>query len=508
MIVQRVASGSSRPPGTFLNTNYAAAWLVALLLVSFATANTERLRHRRIAWALAAPVLIAVFLTGSRGALLGLLAGTIWLSHRHLARLTRKQWAGVVALVLTVGGIVGWRQVERIGRDPFIFHRLQIWQASLDVAQSELLWGSGPGQFAVASADVQFDDENGALRFDRGFHTTHSDWLRPMSEFGVPAALCLLVAVGLTIREIRRRRRQTPLSGFDDGAIAALLAFSAQAAVDNPSTWPAVYLLAAALLGHLLRSTREAPDRLRSSRFAFSAAIAATVVATFLATEIRPTLSHLSVVDLPRGRLTADQLGRLDLAISRNPIHPEYRMRLAEHIVEGELDFESYAAAREHAEAAVRLSPSDGRYVVRLAGVERIACGRLFQDDVCRVRVLSRFADAARLRPTDAGILLDAAGFALAIGANDQARQLAQSAIAIEPNSVPAHLFLAEALLDEVPANGPGALSLIHEGARIAADYADERKGSGYADVMLGFDIDRANRLVQRANEGSLEPGS
>ena len=74
--------------------------------------------------------------------------------------------------------------------------------------------------------------------------------------------------------------------------------------------------------------------------------------------------------------------------------------------------------------------------------------------------------------------------------------------------AAPERLFLAEALLDEEPTDVEGALSLIHEGARIAADHADERKGSGYADVMLRFDVDRANRLVQRAGAISAEPGS
>jgi len=508
MIVQRLAGGTSRPAGTFLNTNHAGAWLVALLLLSVAASFGEHRTYRHLAWAMALPSVVAVVLTGSRGALIGIVVGAVWLFRDHGPRLNRRQWMAIAAVVLAGGAVIGWRQVGRVGRDPFIFHRVHIWKASVELAAQDPVWGSGPGQFAAAAAGAQFDDGDGALRFDRGFHTTHSDLLRPASEFGIPATIALLAAIALTIREIRRRRRQATWSAFDNGATAALLALSAQAAVDNPSTWPAVYLLAAALLGHLLRAPDDAAGTRSVGRFAVRAAVAAAVVAIFIATEVRPTLGHFAVASLPRGRLTTDERASLERAISRNPLHPDYRMRLAEQMIEGRLDIESYARAREEAEAAVRLDPSDGRYLTRLAGVERIACGRLFQDVECRRRVLARFAEAARLRPTDASIQLDAAGFALASGAPGQARELAERAMALEPNSVPARLLLAQAMLDAGPAEASDALRLIEEGARIAADHAGERDKSGYSAVMLGFDAERAERLVRRAREISADSGS
>jgi len=132
----------------------------------------------------------------------------------------------------------------------------------------------------------------------------------------------------------------------------------------------------------------------------------------------------------------------------------------------------------------------------------------MFRDVECRDRVLVRFAAAAQLRRTDIGILLDAAEFALATGAMARSAELAESALVIEPNAVPARLILAEALMGDQPPDALRATALINEGARIAAEHQHERKKSSYAAVMLDFDVARGNRLGRRAVELLSEAGS
>ena len=118
----------------------------------------------------------------------------------------RKEMA-VVATCLLVALPVALRVGQRLrDTDPYLFHRVKIWRAATGPLVESPLWGSGPGQFAIAAAPYQFDDGHGPLRFDRAFRITHSDVLRVPVEYGAPAALILAFALLAAIREARRGR--------------------------------------------------------------------------------------------------------------------------------------------------------------------------------------------------------------------------------------------------------------------------------------------------------------
>ena len=495
---QWAVAGISRPAGTFLNTNHMAAWMVMVGLLALGDWRSGKGRLARL---LAAATLVlataAVAASGSRGALVGLAAGLAWLGWRRWGKMGRRSRALVVVAGLCLLLLGGWVLQRRVrGPDPFLYQRFSIWRASIAVFLEDPVWGAGPGQFESAAKRHQFADPEEPFRHDRRFRIPHSDPLRLFSEFGAPAALAMLAAALLAALAIRRRRFEPDARPVSDGAVAALLAVAAHGLVDDPSRWPAVYLLASALLGGLLATRLRSQARRPTP--ALRAGLAAVLLGAFLLADVAPTIAHLAVEGLPRGAVDGEGRARLLAAARLNPLHPDYRLRLAEDRMSGSpVSLDDYVEARERAEEAERLQPADAAYAWGLARVEAQACIELFRDVATRDRALASFERAQRLSPTDVRVSIDAGQFLLSAGDPGGARRLAERALAIEPNAVPAKLLLAESLL---AAGGPGSATRAGEllgDARSIASRWESVAGTGiYAGEMLTLDRRAEARVV------------
>jgi O-antigen ligase len=468
VVVQWLVLGETRPAGTFLNANHLALWMIAVSLLAVGTTRSGDGRAavlRRLV--LAAPAGVAVVLAGSRGAAIGLVAGVVWLLGGRWSRIPRAWRFGLVGTVILIVGLVAGRQLERIEQhDPFRYHRLKIWKSSLAVVAAHPVWGTGPGQFASAAKNLSFPDGDGPMRFDRVFEATHSDALRLPVELGVPAALAALAALGLAARSVASRRRAGSLPPLADGAVAALIAVAAHGLVDNPSHWPAVYLLASVLLGCLLSTRRQPEPPLGLS---VRAALAGTLLLVFYAADAAPFLAWRETSHLPRGRLSEPDRARLGRALRWNPIHPDYRLRLAEHLAAPgpRWSLDAYASAREAAEHAARLHPTDARMLRGVARIEAYACRTLFVNRPCRARVVDAYRRAWRSARHDPTLPLELAGFLLDKRDPAGARRAAERALAIEPEAVLPRLLLAAAFIQS---GSPGDLR------QAAAQLADARE--------------------------------
>jgi O-antigen ligase len=489
-LAQRFALGAERPAGTFLNPNHLAAWLAMALLV--ASVLRPRTTGGRIALALAVgTMLAALLLAASRGAWIGLAVGAAWRFRDEWHRVAPRARAigAACGLMLILGA--GWLVAKRMQNDPFPMHRLHIWRASLGQLAREPVWGTGLGQFPAAAAGLRFDDGRGPFRYDRSYSATHSDWIRMPVELGLPAAALFGAALVLGVVAIARRRREPGWPESADGAIAALVALGTQAMVDNPSRWPAAYVLAAALAGSLLSE----PARVaRRWPLAARAALVTACGIVWIAVDVRPTLAWLDAAPLPRGRLGPVEVARLDRAIERNRIHPDLWLRRAEHhAVDGTID--GYAVAREAAERAVALEPTDARYRWGLARVEGEACVGALSDRATCERAALAFEEAFARSPYDPRILLDAAELRLATGEPDEAAILARRALALEPHAAAGMLILAEAALEAGNDGVDAARDLVARAVETVRAQGESAAENRYSTELLTIDAARVERI-------------
>lgn len=500
VVVQAWTAGGTRPAGTFLNPNHLGAWMGAALALAWVEILSRERRGRWELWLrglLSAPVLAGLAASGSRGALLGMFAAAtlaVVLAWKKLTPARRRWLVVAAALAVLLGGAFFARRQQR--PDPFLYQRDRIWRASLTALIESPWLGTGPGQFEVESRRWQFPDGDPPLRFDRAFHAPHSDWIRAISEFGAPGAAAVLAALTALTALLLRRLREARLAPAARAGMVALWGLVVQSGVSNLSHRPAVWLLAAALVGSLA-ATPVAAGTARPG-IALRGLVAVSLLLIFLVGDVAPYLAWRETRDLPRGRLEGEALAGLERALRRNPLHPDHWLRRAEHIAgDGSTwDLEGYALAREAAEQAVRLAPNGAEYHRGLARVEALACRTLFGDVTSRERAQARFDEAAALAPFDPFIPIELSAFLVASGDPAGARRNAERALALEPESVLPRLLVADAVLAEGGTSGREiARRMLGESEEIAKRWEGLRGVGLYARELLRTHPEKVERL-------------
>lgn len=230
--------GVRRLVGPHYSPNHTALYLVRSLFVGLGVALALQRWQRWSALGGLALVVLALVLTGSRGALLlGLPAGLLvfgWfgLGRRPglLSRLPgsgRWRWAAGAAVLLAVMVIIV--QWDRLLNVQTVALRLDLWATSLRLWQDHFLTGSGPGLYFwtyPAYLPPGMPIEANQLH-------PHNIWLEVATTWGLLGFLWLLVLLGMIVRQ-SRDPRTLPLRRFwlAAGLIAALAAAAAHAQTD------------------------------------------------------------------------------------------------------------------------------------------------------------------------------------------------------------------------------------------------------------------------------------
>jgi len=200
-----------RPPGTLGYASYLATWLVVAIFLSLAlTASETGAFWRRLAITAAALALMAMLLTGTRAAILGLLAGgAVWLYWRGF-RPTRRM-AAIAAAILMAGAVfyfspAGWQLRSRArwsAEDPWGGARLILWRDSLRMGIHRLPAGYGPEVFTAAFP--RFESRELARAYpDFAHESPHNIFLDALVAQGIPG---LLILCGLCIAGFAAARR-------------------------------------------------------------------------------------------------------------------------------------------------------------------------------------------------------------------------------------------------------------------------------------------------------------
>lgn len=195
-----------RPPGTLGYASYFATWLLMTVFLSLALAKMET--HR--AWcsaarAAAALALAAMLLTGTRAAILGLLAGGVVWPWWSGSRLPRRAAVAALAVVLCGAGFYyspPGRQVRSRSRwfpeEPGGGARALLWRDSFFMAARRPMAGYGPEVFL--GEFPHFESRALAEAYPDFVHESPQNiFLDAMVSQGVPGLLllCGLCAVGL-----------------------------------------------------------------------------------------------------------------------------------------------------------------------------------------------------------------------------------------------------------------------------------------------------------------------
>ena len=239
-----------RPPGTLGHADYFAAWLAIVVFFGLALARREDARWlkgaARVATALAA---IAIVLSGTRAALLGLLIGWIVLLLCGQERIRARQLAlatgAAACLVLFFVTPAGEKLRARVHwsiEDARGGARLWLWRDSLRMAEQRPLAGFGPETFATEFP--RFESVELARAYPDFYHeSAHNVFLDSLTTEGALGLLALLGLFGLGAWATRLALR----SG---SALAAPLAAALAAAFVSQQF--AVFVFTTALYFHIL----------------------------------------------------------------------------------------------------------------------------------------------------------------------------------------------------------------------------------------------------------------
>lgn len=204
----------------------------------------------------------AVILTASRSGLLCLVLATALLIGRGLRHQTTRSRRVVsvsyLVLALAMGAI--WGGIDAVlARFQFLYAEFElsgtgrgrVWQDTLQIIRDFPWTGTGLNTYGIAMLHYQ--------TLPRGdyFIEAHNDYLQLASEGGVLVGVPALVALGLFIREVRRRFRErrddTMTSWLRAGAVTGLVAIAVQEVSDFTLQMPgaaALFVMLAAVAIH------------------------------------------------------------------------------------------------------------------------------------------------------------------------------------------------------------------------------------------------------------------
>ncbi len=247
------ADGLRRLTGPNFSANQTALYLIRTLFITstLALAATGKVRSNWVVGTLA--VGLALFLTGSRGALLlGVPAGALILLSRR--NLTLPPTRTLIAWLTALGMgclVMAWVWRERLANLATMAERFEGWRVAYALWQTHVTFGVGPNGFwwhfptylALTS------------QIDPNLRHPHNVWLEFATSGGIVALLWLLLTFVLLYRWMRVHH--ATFNWLQLGLLAALVASLAHAQVDVFQALPDLAAWNWVALGLLLTSHNE-----------------------------------------------------------------------------------------------------------------------------------------------------------------------------------------------------------------------------------------------------------
>jgi tetratricopeptide (TPR) repeat protein len=245
-----------RPPATLGHADYAANWLLFVVFAAASlTAQEQQTGWKWLAWTTVAAGAVAIILSGTRAAMIGLAAGAVFLILWRGLRVTRRL-AGVALAIITAaalfyvspGGEKLRARVHWALEEPAGGARLLLWRDSLRMAGARWVTGFGPETYIGSFARYQSADL-GRTYPDFYHESPHNILLDTLVAQGVagPALLLALAASGFAAAMASRRNARNGAAGALAAGLAAMT-ISAQFTCFTVPTALAYYVTIAMLV--------------------------------------------------------------------------------------------------------------------------------------------------------------------------------------------------------------------------------------------------------------------
>jgi tetratricopeptide (TPR) repeat protein len=276
----QVGEGSAafvRPPGTFGYASYFATWLLLAAFLSAAMAAMEKTPGwRRFARAVSVFAIFAMCLTGTRAAILGLLAGAaVWFAIRKFGMSRRYVSYFALALIAAAAfyasplGQSMRNRARWTAGDPWGGARIALWRDSLHMSTHRLLTGYGPETF---TGEFPRYESAALVRAypDFSHESPHNIFLDALVAQGLPGVVLLFGLCGIAFTT----RRQPEITAGLAAAIVSqqFTSFTAPTAM--------MFFVAIALLVALETPPAEKPLRKAA---VFAAAVPVGLALAYLA---------------------------------------------------------------------------------------------------------------------------------------------------------------------------------------------------------------------------------
>jgi len=262
-----------RPPGTLGHADYFAAWLVAIVFLAIELGRRETNKWLKLASrGVGALATVAIVLSGTRAALVGLIAGAIVFAILRGVRLqARAVIIAIVSAVLLIGFFVSpagtklrarlqWARDDARGGA-----RLLLWRDSLSMAVQRPFAGFGPETFGTEFP--RFESIELARAYPDFYHESpHNLFLDAQASQGVLGLLILLGLCGLALWS-PRKAPPALIGGF-----VALLACQQFAVLIVPTALYFYLLIALLVIPSNVPIEQEASWRVHALRIACIAA--------------------------------------------------------------------------------------------------------------------------------------------------------------------------------------------------------------------------------------------
>jgi O-antigen ligase len=520
--------GQARSSGTFFNPNFLAGYLAAGWCIVLAALVYSRIHRRRGAVlprgetirvlggvAILALLLAVIVLTGSRGGLLALLAGSVLvLGARFGARAGLILAAVLVGVMIAIPNPLRERVLAEHEANPVSYARWQIWQGALRMMADHPA-GIGPGLYQYLYPRYAFPIEGQIARYGKVAQTPHNEYLQIGVEMGTAGLLIFLAGLGLVGRDaaaVLRRRMRRRHRGLFVGAGGAAAAILVHAGVDSNLHEPGIALVLLLSLAVLLAGSRLSGPEPWPGWHAWRltppwlwAGAGALLAAGLLVVSLRMGLAWLAYADgfaaAERKDLgTAAERHRtaVELDSGRALYHSALAATLAQMFEETGDRARGDTAVREF-ERTLALNPLDGRLVGQLARLHAERAGfetEPAQRQAERQRALALYEQAVQLEPFNPFHRLEAARLQAMLGEHERAEALVRAALVLEPNFLNGRAWLVRHAVK----NGRVDKARREYGEIVArrARYAGAPK-DGYEARLLTVDIEMLDSVLRSA---------